>query len=335
MLFVRTSDLKPGMRLARPVYNKNGVMLYERDSKLTMQGVVSIQNFGLIGIYILEPAEPLPPMSEDDIAFERYQTMAVFSLRDIFDAISKGKRAITLPTFVSELIRNYGQLNRKINFLQNVRSTSDAVYKHSLNTAILAAMISHRMRLSSQEQIRLIMAALLHQSEYDNYSLDDKVKRILLQFKHILSERGDRSSFIKVSEATEILLVAYYYDQLTAMKLDEEPQSEVEALRYLSDPDNAFLLEAVNGLVDSINILTPGVCVQLTNGERGVVLNENTSDVLRPTVLCFENNKIRVLSQDSVYDKVQIHDIMKSMDNRFLIDRSFLEENKGKLARMN
>ena len=72
MIFVKADELKKGMRLAKPIYNKNGVMLYERDSRLTEQGIVSIQNFGLIGIYVLEPAEPVPPMSAEDIEFERY-----------------------------------------------------------------------------------------------------------------------------------------------------------------------------------------------------------------------------------------------------------------------
>ena len=56
MIFVKADELKKGMRLAKPIYNKNGVMLYERDSRLTEQGIISIQNFGLIGIYVLEPA---------------------------------------------------------------------------------------------------------------------------------------------------------------------------------------------------------------------------------------------------------------------------------------
>ena len=32
MQFVKTADLKPGMRLAKPIYNKMGVLLYERDT---------------------------------------------------------------------------------------------------------------------------------------------------------------------------------------------------------------------------------------------------------------------------------------------------------------
>ncbi|MFR8757264.1 MAG: hypothetical protein ACLVG5_10775 [Clostridium sp.] len=78
MLFIRTDDLKPGMRLAKPIYNKLGVMLYDRDTRLTRQGIESIRNFELIGIYILG-AEPVPPLSDEDIAFEQFQTISMFS----------------------------------------------------------------------------------------------------------------------------------------------------------------------------------------------------------------------------------------------------------------
>ena len=72
--------------------------MYERDSRLTEQGIVSIQNFGLIGIYVLEPAEPVPPMSAEDIEFERYQTMAVSATKEILDAVSKQKPSAKLKT---------------------------------------------------------------------------------------------------------------------------------------------------------------------------------------------------------------------------------------------
>ena len=68
--------------LARPIYNKNGVLLYERDTRLTPQGISSIKNFGLWGLYILEPAEPVPPLSEEDVELERFLTVSTFRLKD-------------------------------------------------------------------------------------------------------------------------------------------------------------------------------------------------------------------------------------------------------------
>ena len=54
MLFVKSEDLKYGMRLAKPIYNKTGVLLYERNTRLTLQGIESVKNFGLLGLYILK-----------------------------------------------------------------------------------------------------------------------------------------------------------------------------------------------------------------------------------------------------------------------------------------
>ena len=120
MLFVKSDRLKVGMRLARPIYNKNGVLLYERNSKLTPQGIVSINNFGLIGIYILEPAEPVPPMTQDDIEFERFQTMCVFAIGEVLMGLIENKKAPKMFTLASGIIKSSGKLDRKINFIQIV-----------------------------------------------------------------------------------------------------------------------------------------------------------------------------------------------------------------------
>ena len=68
MQFIRSAELRPGLRIAKPIYNKDGVLLYERNSRLTIPAINSIRNFDLIGIYILEPAEPVPPFTREENA---------------------------------------------------------------------------------------------------------------------------------------------------------------------------------------------------------------------------------------------------------------------------
>lgn len=162
MNFVEVENLKIGMRLARPIYNKKGVLLFERDSKLTRQAIESVHNFGLLGVYVLEPAEPLPPMSEDDIESERFQVMMVFAIQDELTKMIETKKTQKLPTLVSTIIKAYGHLNEKINFYQNLRSRDDFVCRHALNTAMLCAMITHVMNVKVEEQLQTITAALLH-----------------------------------------------------------------------------------------------------------------------------------------------------------------------------
>ena len=67
LIYVKAEDLKVGMRLARPIYNKRGILLYGRNDKITRQGIESVKNFGLIVLYVLEPAEPLAPMSVEEM----------------------------------------------------------------------------------------------------------------------------------------------------------------------------------------------------------------------------------------------------------------------------
>ena len=148
MIFVKRDDLKTGMRLARPIYNKNGVLLYERNSRLTAQGLNSIKNFGLLGVFVLEPAEPVPPMTKDDIEFERFQTICVFSIQEELERIIQTSRYSKIQTITANIIKSYGHLDRKINFMQNLRSKEDYFYKHSLNVALLCAMIAHTMKAS-------------------------------------------------------------------------------------------------------------------------------------------------------------------------------------------
>ena len=104
MIFVKNDELKVGMRLAKPIYNKKGVLLYDRNSKLTTQGIDSVKNFGLIGLYILEPAEPVPPMTEEDMEFERFQMMMTFQIQDELNEILKSGKTPKINTITAEII---------------------------------------------------------------------------------------------------------------------------------------------------------------------------------------------------------------------------------------
>lgn len=358
MIYVSTEDLKVGMRLAKPIYNKNGILLYGRNDKITKQGITSVKNFGLIGLYILEPAEPVPPMSGEEIEFERFQTMAVFSLRDDLDDIMQGQSPSNLMRQTDEIVRRFGDLHHKIVFNQNLRSSEDYVYKHALNVAILTALISNRMKFGIVEQAEIVTAALLHDlgklslpltlrgkmenlSEEENatiaraviggvdrisdsFRLPIGVKSILMQLCQMLYLPDKAPN--KLHPAVEILMVANAYDEYTSMQLGLSPHSEVEAVRMLQSDPEVYNPEIVNHLVNSVKILYPGVCVELTNREKGLVLTENNRDILRPIVLGFGQNEIYNLDIDDIYEKVQIKDIMKTMDNRIKVDPETLKE---------
>lgn len=362
MIFVKSDDLKTGMRIARPIYNKNGVLLYERNSRLTVQGMNSIKNFGLLGIFVLEPAEPVPPMTKDDIEFERFQTMCVFSIQEELDRIIQTSRYAKIQTIAANIIKSYGQLDRKISFQQNLRSKEDYYYKHSLNVAILCAMIAHTMKASASEQLDAVTAAIVHdigklsvpkslmmQEQWTEteraqmrnaevagfgklehvFSANPNIKRICVQAQNNLDnlQSGRATDLSKMLTGARILSVAEVFDTMTAVQLDREQQSEIAAFKHLLRNPRYFDENVVNALSGSIKILVPGVSVELNTGAKALVLVENERNVLKPLVLTFHDNRIIDLG-NRVYDgHIEIVDIMKTMDNRHVMNMDLLKRN--------
>ena len=131
----------------------------------------------------------------------------------------------------------------------------------------------------------------------------------------------------KIVIGAKILLVAETYDTMTAMKMESEPSSEVKAIRYLMDNPELFEPRIVEALIQSIHILAPGTCIELNTGEKGLVITANPFNILRPVVLGFNNNKVMDLSNERAYKDIHIKDIMKTMDNRYIMDTSILRKN--------
>ncbi|MCR5251842.1 MAG: HD domain-containing protein [Lachnospiraceae bacterium] len=348
------------MRLAKPIFNRQGVMLYDRDSRLTPQGINSIRNFGLIGVYTLEPAEPVPPMSDEDREFERFQTMAVFTLQEIMQDIRDGAQPARLESLTNDIIRRFGRMKGKFTFTQNLRSAEDNTYKHSLNVGILAAAIYGKLMTNAEAQRNTVLAGLLHDigaldipeaiNRKKSSELTDEDKDLILRCKEegyrLLRENCDLDSEVMKNISfllrdlkeqhngnvrdvkqpdfqLETLKVAYYFDMLTAMKYGEDPQSDIAAYKYLHHPRNRMNQQVVRALTQAIHIVPVGCTVEFTDRNKGIVLTENGDDILRPFVLSFHDNKIYNLSDGKVYESMQIKDVLKTMDNRYIMKEQY------------
>ena len=363
MQFVKTADLKPGMRLAKPIYNKMGVLLYERDTNLTIQGINSIENFGLIGIFILEPAEPVPPLSKEDLQFEQFQTIYMFKIKENLDRLQANQPPASLLELVKNIQSHYGVLDHKLNFAQNLRSSADFVYKHSISVAILSALIANQMRIPDQEKAALITASLLYDFGYlyvPQSVLDkgDDLADSDRDFIQMNLERGyetlrpqyetfqlpkpsleiiqqavfRNSKTLKIKEPVEniklladILVAADKFDHLTAMNINKAPISEVAAMAEMKKQRGAYNPLVLAALAQCIHILPTGACVDLSDGEKALVLVENAADFTRPMILKFSNNLIYDLSDPAIHKSLKVVDIMKTMDNRIAIDEHTLE----------
>ena len=365
MKFVPSDELKPGMRLAKPIYNKNGVLLFDRDTRLTLPGINSISNFGLIGIYILEPAEPLPPLTKEDIEFEQSQTVYMFKLRNVLDQIErKEKLGTELRSLIDDILLKYGSLSYRVNFNQNLRSADDFVYKHAISTAILCALISHKLGMTKRIQQIIVATALLYNigyrfvphhillkeenelTEADKDSIQNSLekglsclymynmeyefmkKAITLCEYYIFSTSSSKS--IKRPDPSlitlmNILKVADVFDQTTGMKLNHTPESEIAAMRKLEEDPEHFDAKIVKALAQCIHIVPAGASVDLSTKEKAIVIEENNANYLHPLLLNLTSFQLINLQEPKEAKRVQIVDLMKTMDNRIAIDEETLK----------
>jgi hypothetical protein len=363
MKFVRTDELKAGMRLAKPIYNKTGVLLYERDSQLTTPAIKSIRNFGLIGVYILEPAEPAPPLSEEDLKFEQYQTIYMFRLRECLDLMMKRRKMDNLVPFLEDILMHYGSLDHRVNFNQNLRSAEDFMYKHAISTALLVAMMTSHLGFTHTKQLSMVAAALFYDVGYryvpktilekgDNLDPGDQdiIQKSLEQGLNFLPMYQNDYDFMPqavvlcaayvystnpardmnpdddIRGMMRVLKVADQFDRKTAMNLGHEPESEIMAMKYLKSHPQEFHPDIVSVLAECIHIVPHAASVDLLGGDKGIVLVENPDDFMHPVILRLSDNQIYDLSKPSVARKIQIVDIMKTMDNRVVIDKEGLQQ---------
>ena len=78
--------------------------------------------------------------------------------------------------------------------------------------------------------------------------------------------------------------------------------------------------------------------MDLTNGDKGLVLDTNERDFNHPVVLRFRDNKVLDLADPKVAKTVQIADVMHTMDNRVKMDAETLkqfttDENSSKMVK--
>ena len=364
MRFFTTDKLKSGMRLARPIYDKRGVLLYDRNSVLTGQILENIKNFNLIGVFILEEAEPVPPISDEERELEQLQTSYMFRLRDCLVAISKGRMLPDFKTLVTEITEKYSHKAGSFHFSQLIRSADDYTYKHSVCTAILCALIGGQLSMSEKTITDLVTAALLADFGYlyvpKNIMLKDESQWTAVDILTVEQYRKKAYELLKPAdnpygfsfnalELTEkaleisraeppqintsdwsteakVLLVADKYDRMTAMSLSKQPQSPLSAYKYLKKKYLIYEPMVVSGLAKAISIMPPGQSVKLNTHNTALVLEEGGADADRPVLLDLKSNSLIDLGDSLTKGILEIDDILESLDMRYKCDEETLKQ---------
>ncbi|MFC4258881.1 HD-GYP domain-containing protein [Marinobacter lacisalsi] len=206
-------------------------------------------------------------------------------------------------------------------WLARVRSHDDYTYRHSLKTAVWALVLGRHLGLDEQLLTILATGCLLahigkaelpRELVFNEYQLDAEqyqafrtyvergvrrleeagVPRGVVAVVRGHRERHNGSGFPAGVRGDRIPLLAKiaglvdYYEGLIAPREGYQPLSPAQAVSQLFELRNVeFQEDLVEQFIQSVGIYPIGTLVQLTNGQRGVVVSHSPKRRLMPKVM--------------------------------------------------
>ncbi len=310
MRYVLIEDAKPGMVLAKAVYDMYSRMLVAEHHELTEDYINKLKARGYSGFYVEDE------LSEGIIVEE---TISVELRNKGVEALRRNNIDATLEVAKDIVGQILGSTGVSLDMV-DLRTFDDYTYRHSVNVAVLSTIIGMELHLNRAMLEELCIAAIFHDlgkimlspriinkpgrltkeefkliKEHPRLSVDllkDRWKvpsasKLGILFHH---ENEDGSGYPngllndEIHTYAKIIHVADVYDALTSRRPYKELYTPSEAIEYLMGGCNIlFNEEVVRAFLKSVPVYPKGVMVTLSDGREGVVF-ENTNNPIRPKI---------------------------------------------------
>ena len=310
MRLVSIEMIKPGMRLAQPIYRyDNGNILLRADVELKPFYIHRLKELQYSHVYIRDLNDPEENMIIEPIKLET-RVKAGIAFRETVNVIEKTKSVniFKLQKVVGEMVDQITKNNDVIYNMLDIRSYDNYTFAHSVNVCTISLIIGSWMRLSRSDLEFLGIGALLHDIgkifvdagilnkpshlEPEEYELIKKHARdgydILkdkicinyisshIAFQH--HERQDGSGYPrgltgdKIHRFAKIVAVADVYDAMTSSRVYRQALPSHFVLDQIkSDADKKFDRAVVESLQKMIAPYPVGSLLLLTNGDTVIV----------------------------------------------------------------
>ena len=164
MLRLSVKDLKKGMIVAQSIYNNHGGSYLVRGSAITPEYIRQLQKIGIPTVNVTS-ADPnfqlLPP---EDVVQE---TTRIDAIQHVFEAFQSVEQEGRLDAEAMERVSDnilIDLIQRKENLIQltDIRLHDTYTFAHSVNVAILSAMLGLQCHYTKKDLTLLTLGALLH-----------------------------------------------------------------------------------------------------------------------------------------------------------------------------
>lgn len=322
-------NISLGMKLAKPLYNAEGMVLLNAGIELQERFIDRLRELDITYVYIED--DLTQDVDVPDVISEKTRIEAVANARKIMEQIKLGRgvdaaqaKRVT-NTIVDELCKNKGVM---VNFL-DMRTCSDYLFSHAVNVCVLSVMTGISLAYDELRLQDLGVGALLHDVGKTMVSpaVLNKKDRLTWQereeikkhpsfgfdilrnnpdislvsahcaFQH--HERFDGSGYPRglkeqeIHQYAQIVAIADVYDALTSDAAYRRAMPVYEAVAIITKAgDSCFDSELVKVFVDNIAIYPIGSIVRLNNNQVGVVVDISREAKSKPVVrILFDEQK--------------------------------------------
>lgn len=353
MRYVVIDDVRPGMILGRALYDSKETTLLTEGNELTGEIIEKLKQRGYPGVYIDDAWSR--GIQIEEIISEKLRRHAVASLQELdVDATMDAAREI-----VEQMIQSEAAFLELI----DLRSYDNYIYQHSVNVAVLSAVIGMGGGYRGSRLLDLCLAGIFHdlgkilidscilnkpgklspmENEvvrrhpqvsydmlYDKRNIPERVRTAVLC--HHENEDGsgypNGLSGEEIHPFAKIIHVADVYDALSSKRPYKEACSFSESYEYLlGGCGTMFDKSVVEVFSRYVPIYPQGMRVELSNGQEALVVKNYRNNRLRPTVKLMDGTILDL--QDERRNRNIT--ILRQADENALVAAGIAENEKGR-----
>ena len=164
MLRLSVKNLKQGMIIAQSIYNRRGACYLVKGQPITNEYIRQLEKIGIPTVAVTSANPNFQLMPPEDIVQEKTRINAIEKVYDTFQSVEKqGQLDVDAMQGISENII-FDIIDRRENLVQltDIRLHDTYTFAHSVNVAILSAMLGMLCHYTKKELLLLTLGALLH-----------------------------------------------------------------------------------------------------------------------------------------------------------------------------
>lgn len=337
MRYMPIKNIISGMALGQDIYDGEGRLLLAKHVILSEEYIASIQGQGFPGLYIDD--EFTDGIQIQQVISPEVRQEAVKGVHDLFLERNHKENSMTEESQLKALVLNVVEeilSNGDVmcNML-DLKSYDGYTYFHSVNVAVLSAMMGVQYGMNKDELTILTSAAMLHDIgkkflEIDvlnaprqlsaeemeivkahprlgfeflrkTYNFPSMVHTSVLEHHEWYNGEGYplNKARDEIPVYARIIKIADVYDAMSSKRPYHKPSQPSEIVEYIMGRTGMeFDPEIVDLFLEKIAVYPVGCEVKLSNGQHAIVIENFKDFILRPLVKVIETGKELNLMQD-------------------------------------